>query len=135
MLMPRRVKHRKEMRGRNRGIATRRTTLAFGSFGLQAMENVWITGRQIEAGRRTISRSTKRGGQTWIRVFPSKPVSKKPNETRMGSGKGSPEYWVAPVKRGTILFEIEGVSREVAYEAMMLAAAKMPIKTKFVESE
>lgn len=133
MLMPKRVKHRKEFKGRNRGMATRVTELAFGSYGLQALENERITARQIEAGRRTIARSTKRGGRTWIRIFPHTPVTKKPNETRMGSGKGSPEFWVATIKRGTIIFEIEGVSREAAKEAMMLAAAKMPIKTKFIE--
>lgn len=134
MLMPRRVKHRKQMRGRNRGIATSRTSLAFGTFGLQAVENSWITARQIEASRRTIARATKRGGKTWIRIFPDKPVTKKPNETRMGSGKGAPEFWVAPVKRGTILFEIGGVTRDEAKAAFELAGAKIPVKTKFLEA-
>jgi large subunit ribosomal protein L16 len=132
--MPRRVKHRKEQRNRVRGIACRGNTVAFGSFGLQSLECYWLTARQIEASRRTIARATKRGGKTWIRVFPHKPVTKKPAETRMGSGKGSPELWVAVIKRGTILFELDGVTKEVAKEAFTLAAAKLPIKTQFVEA-
>jgi large subunit ribosomal protein L16 len=134
MLMPRRVKYRKEQRNRVRGIACRGNEIDFGSFALQSLECAWITARQIEASRRAIARATKRGGKTWIRIFPAKPVTKKPPETRMGSGKGSPELWVAVIKRGTILFEIDGVSREVAKEAFTLAAAKLPIKTQFVEA-
>jgi len=133
MLMPRRVKHRKEFRGKNRGVATRGNELSFGNYGLQALGNSWITARQIEAARRTIARSTKRGGKVWIRIFPCKPVTRKPAETRMGSGKGAPEFWVAVVKRGTILFELDGVDKSTAQEAFALAAAKLPIKTRFVE--
>jgi len=132
--MPRKVKHRKEFRGKNRGTATRGNSIAFGSFGLQAMENCWITARQIESGRRTIARATKRGGKTWIRIFPHKPVTKKPPEVRMGSGKGSPEFWVAVVKKGMILFEIDGVTKEEAQDAFRLTSAKMPIATRFVEA-
>ena len=131
--MPRRVKHRKEFRGKNRGVATRGNELSFGNYGLQALGNSWITARQIEAARRTIARSTKRGGKVWIRIFPCKPVTRKPAETRMGSGKGAPEFWVAVVKRGTILFELDGVDKSTAQEAFALAAAKLPIKTRFVE--
>jgi large subunit ribosomal protein L16 len=134
MLMPRRVKHRKEQRRRTRGIACRGNTVAFGSFGLQSLACAWLTARQIEASRRAIARATKRGGKTWIRVFPHKPVTKKPAETRMGSGKGSPELWVAVIKRGTMLFEIDGVTKEIAQEAFTLAAAKLPFKTQFVEA-
>ncbi len=134
MLMPKRVKHRKEQRRRVRGINSKGTNISFGSFGLQSLESAWITARQIEAARRTISRYTKRGGKTWIRIFPFKPVTRKPPETRMGSGKGAPEFWVAPIRRGTVMFEIDGVTREVAERAMTLAAAKMPVKTRFLEA-
>jgi large subunit ribosomal protein L16 len=132
MLMPKRVKHRKEHRGRMKGASKGGTTVAFGEFGLQALEPSWITNRQIEAARIAMTRYMKRGGKVWIKIFPSKPVTKKPAETRMGSGKGNPEQWVAVVKPGRILFEIAGVSEEIAREAMRLAAHKLPIKTKFV---
>lgn len=132
MLMPKRSKHRKEFRGRMTGKATRGNTLTYGTYGLQATEPAWITGRQIEAARIAISRFTKRGGKLWIGVFPHKPVTKKPAEVRMGSGKGNTEFWVAVVKPGRILFELSGVSEEVAREAMRLASHKLPIKVKFV---
>jgi len=132
MLMPKKVKYRKQQRGRMSGIATRGATVAFGEYGLKALEPAWITDRQIEAARVAITRHVKRGGKIWIRIFPDKPVTRKPQESRMGKGKGSPEFWVAVVKPGRILFEIEGVSEEVAREAFRLAAAKLPIKTKFV---
>ena len=132
MLMPRKVKYRKCFRGRNRGEATRGNELAFGSYGLQALENEYITARQIEAGRRTISRATKRAGKMWIRIFPHKPVTKKPAEVRMGGGKGAVDGWVAKVKRGVIMFELDGVGDDVAREALRLAGAKMPIKTRIV---
>lgn len=132
MLMPKRVKYRKQQRGRMTGKATRGNTVAFGQYGLKALEPAWITSRQIEAARVAITRHVKRGGKIWIRIFPDKPVTKKPAETRMGKGKGSPEYWVAVVKPGRILFEIEGVSEELAKEAFRLASHKLPIKTKFV---
>jgi large subunit ribosomal protein L16 len=132
MLMPRKVKYRKQQRGRMSGIATRGATVAFGEYGLKALEPAWITDRQIEAARVAITRHVKRGGKLWIRIFPDKPVTRKPQESRMGKGKGSPEFWVAVVKPGRILFEIEGVSEEMAREAFRLAAAKLPIKTKFV---
>ena len=132
MLMPKRVKHRKVHRGRMKGKATRGNTLAYGEFGLQALEPAWITSNQIEAARRAMTRHVKRGGKIWIKVFPGKPVTKKPAETRMGKGKGSPEYWVAVVKPGRILFEMSGVSEELAREAMRLAANKLPVKCKFV---
>ncbi len=132
MLMPRKVKYRKQQRGRMSGIATRGATVAFGEYGLKALEPAWITDRQIEAARVAITRHVKRGGKIWIRIFPDKPVTRKPQESRMGKGKGSPEFWVAVVKPGRILFEIEGVSEEMAREAFRLAAAKLPIKTKFV---
>lgn len=132
MLSPRRTKFRKQQRGRMEGVATRGSTLSFGDFGLQALEPSWITSRQIEAGRRAMTRYIRRGGKIWIRIFPDKPVTMRPAETRMGSGKGSPEYWVAVVKPGRILFEIQGVSEEIAREAMRLASHKMPIKTKFI---
>lgn len=135
MLMPKRVKYRKQQRGRMRGQATRGSTVSFGEFGLKAMEPAWITSRQIEAARVAITRRIKRAGKMWIRVFPDKPVTVKPAETRMGKGKGSPEFWVAVVKPGRILFELEGVSRTLAHEAMMLGASKLPIKTKFVLRE
>ena len=132
MLMPKRVKYRRVHRGRMTGKAMRGNTLAYGEFGLQAMEPGWITSNQIEAARIAMTRYTKRGGQVWIKVFPDKPVTKKPAETRMGSGKGSPEYWVAVVKPGRVMFEIAGVSEEVAREALRLASHKLPIKTKIV---
>jgi large subunit ribosomal protein L16 len=132
MLMPKKVKYRKQHRGRRRGAPVRGSSLAFGEYGLKALEPAWITDRQIEAGRIAITRFVKRGGKIWIRMFPDKPVTKKPQETRMGKGKGSPEFWVAVVKPGRILYEMEGVPEEVAREAMTLAAAKLPIRTKFV---
>jgi large subunit ribosomal protein L16 len=135
MLMPKRVKHRKVQRGRMRGRATRGNTLAYGEYGLMALEPCWVTANQIEAARTAISRYTKRGGQLWIKVFPDKPITKKPAETRMGGGKGAPEYWVAVVKPDRILFEISGVDREMAHEAMMLASHKLPLKCKFVTRE
>lgn len=133
MLMPKRTKYRKQMRGRMTGTETRGTTLQYGEYGLQSLEPAWITSRQIEAARRAMTRSIKRGGQVWIRIFPDKPVTAKPAETRMGSGKGNPEYWVAVVKPGRILFEMTGVERNVAVEAMELAAQKLPIKVKVIE--
>jgi len=132
MLMPKRVKHRKVMRGNMRGKATRGNFIAYGDFGLTAMEPCWITSNQIEAARIAMNRYMKRGGTVWIKIFPDKPVTKKPAETRMGSGKGSPEFWVAVVKPGRVLFEIKGVTEEVAREAMRLASHKLPVKTKFV---
>ena len=132
MLMPKRVKYRRVHRGRMTGKAMRGNTLAYGEFGLQAMEPGWITSNQIEAARIAMTRFTKRSGQVWIKIFPDKPVTKKPAETRMGSGKGSPEYWVAVVKPGRIMFEIAGVSEEVAREALRLASHKLPVKTKIV---
>jgi len=133
MLMPKRVKYRKQQRGRMRGKAYRGSAVTFGEFGLQAMEPAWMTNRQIEAARVAITRSMKRGGKMWIRVFPDKPVTKKPAETRMGKGKGSPEFWVAVVKPGRVLFELEGVTRVLAQEALKLGASKLPIRTRFVE--
>ncbi|TFZ41823.1 50S ribosomal protein L16 [Soehngenia longivitae] len=135
MLMPKRVKHRKVQRGRMKGTATRGNQITYGEYGLQALEPAWITSNQIEAARRAMTRYVKRGGNIWIKIFPDKPVTEKPAETRMGSGKGSPEYWVAVVKPGRILFEMGGVSEEDAREAMRLAAHKLPIKTKFVSRE
>ncbi len=132
MLMPKRTKYRKVQRGRIKGVATRGTKVSFGDFGLKALEPAWITARQIEAARVAITRHLKRTGKVWIRIFPDKPVTKKPAETRMGKGKGSPEYWVAVVKPGKILFEIGGVPPELAEEALRLASYKLPIKTKFV---
>jgi large subunit ribosomal protein L16 len=132
MLMPKKVKYRKQMRGRRTGKAWRGSSLAFGEYGLKALECVWLTNRQIEAARVAISRFTKRGGKLWIRVFPDKPFTKKPAETRMGKGKGAPEYWVAVVLPGLILFELEGVDLATAKEAMRVASHKLPIKTKFV---
>ena len=131
-LMPKRSKHRKMQKGRNRGKATRGTTVAYGEYGLQTLEAGWITSNQIEAARIAMTRFIKRGGKVWIKIFPDKPITKKPAETRMGSGKGSVEYWVAPVKPGRILFEMDGVSEEIAREAFRLAAHKLPVKTKFV---
>jgi large subunit ribosomal protein L16 len=132
MLMPKRVKYRKAQRGRMRGKATRGATIAFGDFGLKAMEPGWITQRQIEASRVALTRMMKREGKVWIRIFPDKPVTKKPAETRMGSGKGNPEFWVVVIKPGRVMFEIGGVKKEMAKEALTLAAHKLPIKTKFV---
>jgi large subunit ribosomal protein L16 len=132
MLQPKRVKYRKQQRGKRRGLAFRGATLSFGDFGLQALECAWITDRQIEAARRAITRYVKRGGKVWIRIFPDKPITAKPAETRMGKGKGSPEGWVAVVKPGRILYEMEGVPEADAKEAMRLASSKLPIATKFV---
>lgn len=132
MLMPKRVKYRKQMRGRMRGIASRGAELSFGDYGLQALEPCWMTSRQIEAARRAIVRYVRRGGKVWIRVFPDKPVTAKAAETRMGGGKGSVDHWVAVIKPGRVLFEITGVPEESAKEAMRLAAHKLPIKTQFI---
>jgi len=132
MLAPKRVKHRKMFKGRMRGAATRGNKVSFGEYGLMAMEPTWISNRQIEAARVAITRHIKRGGKVWIRIFPDKPVTKKPAETRMGKGKGNPEGWVAVVKPGRIMFELEGVTKDVAQRALELAAAKLPIKCKFV---
>ncbi|MEO5668655.1 MAG: 50S ribosomal protein L16 [Bdellovibrionota bacterium] len=133
MLAPKRVKHRKVHTGKMRGLAYRGSKLSFGEYGLQCVECGWITARQIEASRIAMTRFIKRGGKVWIRIFPQKPITKKAAETRMGSGKGNPEYWVAVVKPGTILFEMEGVTLEVAQEAMKLAVHKLPVKTKFIQ--
>ena len=135
MLMPKKVKYRKQQRGRMKGKAIRGSKLNFGEFGLQALEPCWMTARQIEAGRITITRHAKRKGKLWIRVFPSKPVTKKPTEVRMGKGKGDPEFWVDVIKPGKILYEIEGVSESIAREAMRLAANKLPIRTRFISRE
>jgi len=133
MLMPKRTKYRKIFRPRKvRGKAQRGSTIAFGEYGLQAMDNAWITARQIESGRRAITNYLKRGGKVWIRIFPDKAITQKPAETRMGSGKGSPEYWVAVIKPGRIIYEVSGVSHDQAQEALRRAAMKMPIKCKFV---
>ncbi|HIZ28451.1 MAG TPA: 50S ribosomal protein L16 [Candidatus Adamsella sp.] len=133
MLMPKKTKYRKKMKGRMTGSETRGTELEFGEFGLQTTEPAWITSRQIEAARRALTRYIKRGGQVWIKIFPDKPITKKPAETRMGKGKGNPEYWVAVVKPGRLLFEMAGVSREISKRALELAAQKLPIKTRIVE--
>src|ERR1700675_4462941 len=135
MLMPKKVKYRKQMRGRSKGKAWRGGGLAFGEYGLKAMECAWITDRQIEASRVAITRFIKRGGKLWIRIFPDKPVTRKPAETRMGKGKGSPEFWSAVVKPGRTLFEIDGVAEDAAREAMPLAGHKLPIRTRFVTRE
>ena len=135
MLLPKRVKYRRVQRGRLKGKATRGNKVTYGDFGLVATEPAWITSNQIEAARVAMTRYIKRGGQVWIKIFPDKPITEKPAETRMGSGKGSPEYWVAVVKPGRVLFEIAGVERDVAAEAMRLASAKLPIKCKFVTKE
>lgn len=135
MLLPKRVKYRRQQRGRMKGKALRGNTVTYGEFGLQALEPAWITSNQIEAARIAMTRYIKRGGQVWIKIFPDKPVTEQPAETRMGKGKGSPEYWVAVVKPGRVLFEIAGVSEEVAKEAMRLAMHKLPIKCKFVKKE
>ncbi len=132
MLSPKRTKYRKFHKGNRKGFAYTGSSISFGDFGLQALEDGWITARQIEASRIAISRFIKRGGKVWIRIFPDKPVTKKPAETRMGSGKGAPEFWVAVVKPGRIMFEVGGVKKEVAQEALKLATHKLPIKTKFV---
>ena len=135
MLMPKRTKYRKMQKGRMKGNAKGGTRVAFGEFGLQAQEPGWITARQIEAARIAMTRSIKRGGKVWITIFPDKPITEKPAETRMGSGKGNPEYWVAPVKPGRIMFEMAGVTEELAREAMRLASHKLPVKTRFVSRE
>ncbi len=135
MMMPKKVKFRKQQRGRRRGLATRGQKVSFGDYGLQALEPGWITARQIEAARIAMTRHIKRGGKIWIRIFPDKPVTKKPLETRMGKGKGAPEEWVAVVKPARILYEIEGVTRQIAEEALRLAAHKLPIKTRFVSRD
>ena len=135
MLLPKRVKHRRVQRGRLKGKATRGNTVTYGQYGLVALEPAWITSNQIEAARIAMTRYIKRGGQVWIKIFPDKPITEKPAETRMGSGKGSPEYWVAVVKPGRILFEMDGVAEDVAKEAMRLAGHKLPIKTKFMTKE
>ncbi|MFB0565151.1 MAG: 50S ribosomal protein L16 [Candidatus Aminicenantaceae bacterium] len=135
MLMPKKVKYRKHQRGRMKGKAYRGARLSFGEYGLQALEPCWLTARQIEAGRITITRHIKRRGKLWIRAFPWKPVTKKPTEVRMGKGKGDPEFWVDVVRPGMILYELEGVSKSIAKEAMRLAAYKLPVKTRFIERE
>src|SRR5213595_3287904 len=132
MLSPKRVKFRKRFKGRTKGLATRGNEVSFGHYGLKAMEPGWVSNRQIEAARIAITRHVKRGGQVWTRIFPDKPITKKPAETRMGKGKGNPELWVAVVKPGRILYEMDGVTREVALEALRLAAHKLPVATKFV---
>jgi large subunit ribosomal protein L16 len=135
MLIPKRVKHRKQFRGRMTGKANRGNTISHGEFGLVALEPAWITNRQIEAARIAMTRFIKRGGKVWIKIFPDKPITAKPAETRMGSGKGSPEYWVAVVKPGRVMFELAGVPEDIAKEAMRLASHKLPIRTKFVKRE
>ena len=135
MLIPKRVKYRRQQRGRMTGKATRGNTVTYGEFGLQALEPGWVTSNQIEAARIAMTRYTKRGGQVWIKIFPDKPVTQKPAETRMGSGKGSPEYWVAVVKPGRVMFEIAGVSEDAAREALRLGSHKLPIRTKIVKRE
>src|SRR3974390_3010935 len=135
MLMPKKVKYRKQQRGRMAGKAWRGSSISFGEYGLKAMECGWVTDRQIEAARVAMTRSNKRGGKVWIRLFPNKPITKKPAETRMGKGKGAPEQWVAVVRPGKVLFEMEGVDRSIAEAAMRLAAHKLPIKTKFISRE
>ena len=135
MLMPKKVKYRKQQRGRMRGLAWRGSTVSFGDYGLMSLEPCWLTDRQIEAARVALTRGIKRGGKVWIRVFPDKPITKKPAETRMGKGKGSPEGWVAVVKPGRVLFELEGVTREIAIKAMALAAAKISVRSKVLARE
>ncbi len=135
MLAPKRTKYRKQQRGRMKGRATRNLEISFGDFGLMALECAWITNRQIEASRVAITRHVKRGGKVWIRIFPDKPYTKKPAETRMGKGKGAPEYWVAVVKPGTVMFELGGVDRKTAEEAMKRAGSKLPIRTRFLARE
>ncbi len=133
MLMPKRTKYRKQQKGRMNGSETRGTVLEFGDYGLQSVEPAWINSRQIEAARRAMTRHIKRGGQVWIKIFPDKPITAKPAETRMGKGKGNPEYWVAVVKPGRMMFELKGISREVSVRALELAAQKLPVKTRIVE--
>ena len=135
MLMPKKTKHRKQFRGRRRGFAKGQTAVQYGDYGIKALENGWVTNRQIEAARIAMTRKIKRGGKVWINLFPDKPFTKKPAETRMGSGKGSPEGWVAVVKPGRVMFELSGVSEPLAKEALRLAAQKLPIKAKFVKRE
>ena len=135
MLMPKRVKHRKVHRGRRKGVAKGGTEVNFGEYGIQALEEAWITSRQIESARIAITRAVKRGGKVWINIFPDKPVTQKPAETRMGSGKGNPEFWVAVVKPGRVMFELAGVDEELAREAMRKAGHKLPVKTRFVKRE
>jgi len=135
MLQPKRVKYRKQQKGRMKGNAQRGNTIAFGDYGLQTLDTGWITNRQIEAARVAMTRHMKRGGKVWIRIFPDKPVTSKPAETRMGKGKGNPESWVAPVKPGRVMFELEGVPEDVARRAMELASAKLPVKTRFLVRE
>lgn len=135
MLQPKRIKYRKQQKGRMRGAAHRGNKVSFGDYALQAVEPGWITNRQIEAARVAMTRHIKRGGKVWIRIFPDKPLTQKPAETRMGKGKGNPEYWVAPVKPGRVMFELEGVDIELARQAMQLASAKLPVKTRFLERE
>jgi len=135
MLAPKRVKFRKQMKGRTKGFATRGQTVAFGQFGLMAMEPGWITNRQIEAMRVAVTREMKRGGKVWIRIFPDKPITKKPAETRMGKGKGNPEGWVAVVKPGRVLIELEGIPEDLARKSLALASAKLPLRTRFVTRE
>ena len=135
MLMPKRTKHRKVHRGRRKGYAKRGTTVNFGDYGIQSLEAAWITARQIESARVAITRTVKRGGKVWIPIFPDKPVTMKPAETRMGSGKGNPEFWVAVVKPGRVMFELSGVDEDLAREAMRRAGHKLPVKTKFVKRE
>lgn len=135
MLMPRKIKFRKQHRGRRTGSASRGSTISFGQYALQALEPAWITSRHIEAGRIAMTRHVRRGGNVWIRIFPDKPVSKKPAETRMGKGKGGPEFWVAVVKPGRILYEMDGVAEDVAREAMRLASHKLPIATRFLTKD
>jgi len=135
MLMPKRSKYRKVHKGRMKGRAMRGNTISFGEYGLQALEPIWITSRQIEAARRAITRYIRRGGKVWIRIFPDKPITKKPAETRMGGGKGAPDHWVAVVKPGRILIEVGGVTRDIAEEAMRLASHKLPIRTRFISRE
>lgn len=132
MLMPKRVKYRKTHRGRRKGKPSKGCNISFGEYGLQAIEPAWVTARQIEAARVALTRHLKRGGKVWIRIFPDKPVTKKPAETRMGKGKGMPEFWVAVVKRGKVLFELEGIDAELARKALTLASYKLPMKTKFL---
>jgi large subunit ribosomal protein L16 len=135
MLQPKRVKYRKQQKGRMKGNAQRGNAIAFGDYGLQTLDTGWITNRQIEAARVAMTRHMKRGGKVWIRIFPDKPITSKPAETRMGKGKGNPESWVAPVKPGRVMFELEGVPEDVARRALQLAAAKLPVKTKFLVRE
>ena len=135
MLQPKRTNFRKQFKGRNRGLAQRGSSVAFGDYGLKALDRGQLTARQIEAARRAMTRFVKRGGNIWIRIFPDKPITKKPAETRMGKGKGNPEGWVAVVKPGRVMFEVEGISEDLAKKALALAAAKLPVKTRFIKRE